>query len=133
MTFQKLSLKNSVLVTLFAGLSIIACEKEKAKAPDSNEPPLTEICDSVNFTYTANIETIIKGNCAFVGCHGGGSQSGGVNLEGYTAVAIEAKKPQLLSAIKHESGFSRMPQGRPKLSDSDIQAIECWIKQNTPQ
>lgn len=118
---------------LLAGFSIVACEKEKAKAPDSNEPSIDEICDSINFTYTADIESIIQGSCAFVGCHGGGSQSGGVNLQGYTAVANEAKKAQFLGAIKHEEGYSRMPQGRAKLSENDIQAIECWIKQNTPQ
>lgn len=135
--------KSKLKTLLFASAASIflaaisACEKDKAEPIGGGNPQDTvtqlTLCDTVNFTYTADVEPIIKGNCSFSGCHGNGSQSGGVNLNSYSSVAAEAQKAQFLGSIKHESGFSRMPQGRPKLSDEQIETIECWIKQNTPE
>lgn len=135
----KQKLKTLMLCTTItlALATIASCEKEKAEPMGDTNPQDTttqlSLCDTVNFTYTNDIEPIIKSNCAFSGCHGNGSQSGGVNLNSYTSVVAESQQTQFLGSIRHESGFSRMPQGRPKLSDSQIAKIECWIEQNTPE
>ncbi len=123
-------------ITLFLSTTI-SCEKDKAAPTDKEEPQDTTtqitLCDTVSFTYLNDVEPIIKANCSFSGCHGNGSQSGGVNLKNYASVVEETQEAQFLGSIKHESGFSPMPQGRTKLTDSQIETIECWIKQNTPE
>lgn len=136
--FQK---ENKTTFLLFALVCLIlsasiSCEKEKAEpvvVDDKDTVVQKTLCDTVNFTYTTDIKPIITANCSFSGCHGNGSQSGGVNLNSYANVVNEAQQAQFLGAIKHESGFSSMPQGRSKLSNSQIEAIECWIDQNTPE
>jgi hypothetical protein len=126
----------AIILTL--GLSTITgCEKDTAEPVDSENPQDTvtqnPLCDTVSFSYANDVEPIIKANCSFSGCHGNGSQSGGVSLKNYASVVEETQEAQFLGSIKHESGFSPMPQGRTKLTDSQIAIIECWIKQNTPE
>lgn len=115
----------------------MACEKEKALDPDdgsgNGNPSTSFICDSVTVTYTDDVRIIMSQNCAFPGCHGGGSRSGGVNLEDFAAVSAESKRPRFIGAIKHEPGFDRMPRNGGKLPDEQIEIIECWIKQNSPE
>jgi hypothetical protein len=136
---QKSNLQTLFIATIItACLAVtVGCEKEKAEPSGGGNPQDSVVqktlCDTVSFTYTTDVEPIIKANCSFSGCHGNGSQSGGVNLNSYANVVSEAQEAQFLGSIKHEAGFSRMPQGRSKLSDEQIETIECWIKQNTPE
>ena len=52
----------------------------------------------------------------------------GFKLSNYTEVKTAAEKTNWLGAIKHEDGFEAMPKGGTKLSDSQIQQLECWEK-----
>lgn len=88
-------------------------------------PPSTCVTDSMSFA--ANINPILSHNC-FV-CHSEAVNSGNVTLEGYNNVMIYVNSGQLMGAIKHQSGFSPMPQNTTPLTDCDISKIEQWIAQ----
>jgi hypothetical protein len=90
-------------------------------------PPTT--CTTDNMSFTADIHPILSYNC-FV-CHSEAANNGNVTLEGYNNVMIYVNSGQLVGAIKHQSGFTAMPQNSSPLSDCDISKIELWIAQGT--
>jgi cytochrome c553 len=87
-------------------------------------------CDSVNPTYTANIQPIINQSC--IGCHGSSGPSGGVDLTSYDRVKTQALRGSLSGTIKQSSPYSLMPPGG-KLSDCKISQVDRWIKNGMPQ
>lgn len=87
-------------------------------------------CDTGNVTYSGKVLSIIQPNC--YSCHGSGSTQGNVNLDGHTNLKVYADNGQLSAAINHKTGYTAMPQGSPKLSDCDIQVIEKWISDGSP-
>ena len=97
---------------------------------DDEEVILTvpqELCDSLDILYTQDVAPILaNAGCSGPYCHGSGT--GGVSLGDYESTKLEAARPKFLKAIKHELGASPMPKNGSKLSDMDIQIIECWIK-----
>ncbi len=82
-------------------------------------------CDTANVTYSAFVRNTIEQSC--FACHSAASNFGGVTLEGYEAVKVYVDNGRLLGAIRHEAGFSSMPQGAPKLSDCIIDRLQAWI------
>nr|MBS0037021.1 hypothetical protein [Saprospiraceae bacterium] len=88
-----------------------------------------EICDTQEVSYSGFVKPVLEDNCLI--CHNSGSNMGNVTLEGIDNVRIYSANGRLLGAIKHEPGFSPMPQGNEKLSDCQITKIEAWINQGT--
>lgn len=84
-------------------------------------------CDTLAVSYTKQLVPLLQANC--VSCHNSGNPSGGMVLSSYEDLKIAANSGRLLGAIKHETGFSPMPQGASPLSDCDIAQIEAWISQ----
>jgi cytochrome c len=90
--------------------------------------------------YTAKVKPIFDANCAR--CHGGTNHRGGLNIDtreallkgGHTGPAIvpgDPAKSLLVTLIRHEGPADdpkNMPPNKDKLSDSDIQVVEMWIK-----
>ncbi len=89
--------------------------------------------------YEEEIQPIFKANCT--SCHGG---QNGVNLTSYSAVMNsvgdqygteivvpgEPDESPLVDKIEPNPQFgSRMPQGRPSLSDDEINLIRTWIEE----
>ncbi len=83
------------------------------------------LCDTNNITYNTGIKPILQQNC--VGCHNSTLANDGVNLTTFTGVTSVVQDGRLLGSIKHQSGFSFMPQGASKLSDCKIRQVEKWI------
>ncbi len=86
-------------------------------------------CQTDDMSYLSDILPIIDTNC--YQCHDTANNFGGITLEGYSALKIYADNEQLVGAINHDSGFSFMPQGDPKLLDCEIEKIEAWVAQGT--
>ena len=90
-------------------------------------------CDTLAVTYPARIKPILENRC--YGCHSqqnapsGGS---GYNLEDPATIQQFVSNGRLLGAINHQSGFSPMPKGMPKLPDCEIKAIKTWIDNGAP-
>lgn len=81
-------------------------------------------CDSV-YTYSEFVESFIASNCK--GCHNSSNPSGGILLENFTQVQSSANS--ILSAIKHEVGFTAMPYNSAKLSACEIHNFETWVNE----
>jgi hypothetical protein len=93
-----------------------ACTKDEVTEDTPDEDCATE------YTYDADISTIINNNC--ISCHGSGTL---LRLTTYSEVVDEIDKVKA-EVITDKS----MPTTGP-LSDSDIEKINCWINQNTPK
>lgn len=82
-------------------------------------------CDSNNFTYSAAIKPMTDQYCK--GCHNAASPSGNYAFDSYAGLKKVVDNGRLLGAIKHQSGYTFMPQGGNKLSDCQILQFEKWI------
>jgi hypothetical protein len=88
-------------------------------------------CDSSNVTYSATIKRLLV-NYGCLGCHVGGTPSGGINLETHANVKAKVIDGTLFGAINHSPGFSPMPKGGNKMSQCDINKVKAWIDAGTP-
>jgi len=88
-------------------------------------------CETESVQYSDEIRLILDNSCMI--CHNAASNFGNIKLETYEQVVQRVEDGRLLGAIRHESGFSPMPQGNPKLSDCQIAQIEAWIDEGYPQ
>jgi hypothetical protein len=107
---------------LMAIISLGSCYYDVA---EELYPPTACVTD--NMSYSANIIPIIQSNCYTCHSTSAGPANGNVILEGYDEIKKYVDSGQLLGAIKWESGFSRMPQDAPQLSDCNIAKIESWV------
>tara|TARA_B100000508_G_scaffold138385_1_gene134339 strand:+ start:20504 stop:20863 length:360 start_codon:yes stop_codon:yes gene_type:complete len=111
-----------ILIFIATTFILVSCRKDKVQ-----EVTITpEECPET-ISYTNDIQPFLDINCSTSGCHDSNTGSAGYVLEQHSQVEEHAEI--ILSVIRHESGFSAMPQGGPKLPDSTIQKMECWIGQ----
>lgn len=82
-------------------------------------------CDTNTFTYSGAVSKIVTKYCT--GCHSGAAAPKGIQLDNYNGVQAVAANGQLLGAVRHDAGYTPMPQGGNKLSDCEIRQIEKWI------
>jgi hypothetical protein len=85
------------------------------------------MCDTLELTYTDDIQPIFEANC--YECHNSGYQSGGFNSQDTLEIAYEIDRGVLLNAIKRVSGYPQMPKDREKLQDCLIKKIEVWNRE----
>jgi uncharacterized membrane protein len=110
--------------------SVPACQSKKATkvTPGLTEtkPETSSRCgDSV--TYIAQVKAIIDNNCA-LSCHSARSHYAGIDLSTYEMVKAEAQKPRFMGSLNHIGVYSPMPKKSPKLSDSTLLVLSCWIE-----
>lgn len=82
-------------------------------------------CDTVSVTYSLVVEPIIANNC--YACHSALAPTSGIPLEGYPNLKAQVDNERLIGAIRHESGYSPMPQNAPALSECSLLKIEKWV------
>lgn len=87
-------------------------------------------CDTAVFTYSAVIQPVMNTYCR--GCHNTAIANGGFNFETYNGVLNAVAAGSLLPAIRHESGYTAMPQGGNKLPDCRIRQFEKWVASGAP-
>lgn len=118
-----MKLKLALFSLVIISLAVLSCKKEKAQG----EPEPTPAPTSVSFA--TDVQPIFQASCGTGGsCHGAGARG---NADGKVyethAGASAVDGPVTLGAIKHEAGFSQMPQIGGKLSNDKIAKIEAWI------
>lgn len=84
-------------------------------------------CSTTNMSYVTDINPILQQNC--FSCHSASVNNGNVTLEGYNQLIPYVNNGHLVGTIKHQSGFSPMPQNSSPLSDCEIAKIEQWVIQ----
>ena len=110
-------------LSFFLFLFIVNCSKDKA-LPTNNTN--NNICDSVDsVSFSNDIEPILNGNGCY-GCHSSTSPL----FNDYNTVYNN--KEDILLAIQHDLSKSPMPKGMPKLNDSLINKVYCWIENGAP-
>jgi hypothetical protein len=124
MKFKPIS--NLAILGLLLSLMTTGCYYDKAY----ELIPGTEPCDTVNYAFYENVTPILDQNC--VECHHTTFAAGGVNLENYDGVKQTVNNGTLLGSIRHEQGFSPMPDGAPQLDPCTIRTIELWIDDGAP-
>lgn len=93
----------------------------------------TENCEATaeatlttGINYTDNIASIINTNCAISGCHAGGQSPSLTNFDEVSRSSSRVlARASARSMPPRSSGLS--------LSDEEIQLIECWVEDGTPQ
>ncbi|HRZ76370.1 MAG TPA: hypothetical protein P5248_03325 [Bacteroidales bacterium] len=88
-------------------------------------------CDTLNNTYSGAIAKLMADNCN--ACHGGSNPEAGILTDNYADLQALAQSGKLAGAVNHQGGFSPMPKGARKLSVCDLQRINLWIDNGTPQ
>ena len=88
-------------------------------------------CTGQTPTYNNDIKAIYDANCATSGCHNSQYHPSGIDLSTY-AGATAANNDAILGSVEHDAGYSAMPQGAGKLSDTQIKKIYCWMQNNKP-
>jgi len=87
-------------------------------------------------TFETRIRPLLAANC--YGCHAA-AQSGGLRLDsreallkgGNSGAAIIPGQPDaslLIQAVSHTQQRLKMPQGKPKLKDEEIEALRQWVR-----
>lgn len=87
-------------------------------------------CNNTKVTFTTHIAPLVSNNCQ--SCHNNSMMNGNISLEGYENIKAQAENGNLVGAVDHQPGFTPMPQGQPKLPACEIEAIQKWIDNGTP-
>lgn len=82
-------------------------------------------CDTLNRSYSQDIAPIFNDYCTV--CHNTASPSAGYDLSTHSGVVAALNTNRLLGSIRHDSGFSPMPQGGGKMTDCEIEQLEAWV------
>ena len=96
---------------------------------EENLYPKSE-CVTTDLSFEADIMPILERNC--YSCHSAAANTANVTLEGHGQLLQHISNGRLLGAIRHDPGFTPMPQGAPKLIACDIDKIEQWVSDGAP-
>lgn len=116
-------------ILLFICFAIAACTKPTPNTDYTATADCSVLIDSLN-TYTHTVKNIFDAHCAYSPCHDAGTAKKKIALDSYSgAVAAVNKYPtKFLCAIHQDAGTKAMPLNLPKLADSLILKIDCWVK-----
>ncbi len=106
-----------------------SCTKPTPNTDYMSAANCTVLIDSLN-TYTHSVKAIFNSHCAYSPCHDANTAKKKVILDSYAgSVAAVNKFPtKFLCSIHQDAGTVAMPKGAPKLADSLILKIDCWVK-----
>ena len=111
----------------------VSCSKDDNGVDYTANADCTAIVATDN-TYNNTIKVILdNNNCSDAGCHDAITAAVGVDLTDYTKTKKAFESKDVLCSIHHGSGCEPMPQGGSKMSDSDINKIDCWVKNGYAQ
>ena len=116
---------------IIAALLIFAVSACKEPEPT---PLVQGSCDNINYTFS-DVQYIFENNC--IGCHAyGGEALAAGDFSSYQGVeaALNADQFTFLSQVRWEMSDSdyNMPPTE-KMSNDDVQKLECWIEAGYPQ
>ncbi|MGZ3820449.1 MAG: hypothetical protein ACXVB6_07650 [Mucilaginibacter sp.] len=94
-------------------------------------PQQTGSCVPTTVTYSVNVTGILTTNC--YSCHSGNAAAGGgIKLDTYATLKVYITNGQLMNSINHTGSLPAMPLNAAQLSSCDINTIQAWINNNTP-
>jgi hypothetical protein len=127
-------------------IALAACSDNGDDSPTNSNPPPGG--GSSNVSFATDIKPILETRCAIPNCHGSGAIKSGLNMgaASYATVtsitgfsgtkfitAGNANASTFYLKTKNPPSFgSRMPEGGPFLSDTQVQNIMTWINDGAP-
>lgn len=88
-------------------------------------------CDTAGvISYSATLVPILQNNC--IGCHSGGSPSGGLNFTDFATFQQAALNGRVQGAMSGASGFAVMPPAGNLLPACNVQQINKWVAAGAP-
>jgi len=102
------------------------CTNDNEEDLYSNTPVVE--CKSTNISYNTDVKPILDLNCAFSGCHGAQSASGGINLSSPESIQ-QISAELIINSINHAPNAYAMPPTGQKLSNCNIQLITNWLNE----
>lgn len=125
--------KHGILMTVGCLLALFACKHEPIIPEESTD----NSCDPDTVYFQVDILPILRSNCAFSGCHGGGSSQKGVELSNYANVISTTEvlpgdpaESDLYELITETDPDKRMPKPpNAPLDSTQIALIRKWIEQ----
>ena len=91
-------------------------------------------CDTSVVTWSADIKPIIENRC--YECHSGSNPISGRNFDTYDGFVFwvnytnnPGEPGRVYGAVNRLSGYSWMPNGRPKLPQCELDKINKWIRE----
>lgn len=116
-------------LAVIATIGVTACTASKVSttSKDAPAPKVSEACANSSYTYAEDVKQIIDKNCAG-SCHSAEKKASGIDLSTYENVKAEANKERFMMSLKHEGAYTPMPKKSPKLSDSTLNVLSCWIE-----
>ena len=112
-----------------AGLLLSSCVSDKIE-PINNDLTSKLDCGTAVYSFSMDIQPIFINSCATTSCHSSSTNAGGFITETYSE--ISSNDVLFLKTIKQEAGVIAMPFYAPKLDDSLILKIECWMADGSP-
>ena len=126
-----------ILLILFPVFIISSCgdDEEEVEDPLTGDPYLDAVdCTNEIPTFAINIQPIIDASCATSLCHNNESMANDMTMEGYDNAKTACETFNVLCAINQDnSDCVSMPLNADKLSDKEILAISCWMKNDFPE
>jgi hypothetical protein len=119
---SKISLLFLITIAVF-----IACKKNKYVTRYTK----TATCNNITPTYSTSVKAMLDINCNTAGCHTSVSKRGGIQLDTYLTAKNDFQNGKSLCTVYHDC--KPMPQSKPKMSDSDIKLLTCWVKNGCPE
>jgi len=102
---------------------------------DSEEhlyPKLSTPCDDTVVTFSGTVTSIMQ---PCLSCHSNANalnEGGAIKLQNYADVIKMVTNGKLMGSITHANGFIPMPNGGGKLVDCEINQLQKWIDNGTP-
>jgi hypothetical protein len=127
---MKILLRSVFYSTLLIASFVVSTLVVPTGCKNYNAVDLYPPCDTLNVTYSGDIQPIIAANC--LPCHSVVNQFGGVILAVLDSARIVARNGLLLKAVTHQTGVVPMPLGGAMLPDCDIAKIRRWISLGEP-
>ncbi|MEM9024265.1 MAG: cytochrome c [Bacteroidota bacterium] len=103
---------------------IHACTDDKMEI----EVPVAGECDTIQASFSNDVNPIIQSRCAIPGCHVGGTTANGVYLT-YDGVFEKVSNGSLINRVVVQR---TMPPSGPALTDEEIRTFRCWIESGGP-
>jgi hypothetical protein len=123
---ERRMIKYKLFVLVLISMVVTSCyyDNEEYLYPGLNG------CDVTAVSFSQHIEPVISNTCT--SCHTGAGASAGIRLANHTEIVAAINTGRFMGAVKHEAGFSPMPQGAPKLDECSVKRLEAWIAAGMP-
>lgn len=87
-------------------------------------------CKTDEISFEREIKPILANNCLV--CHSAAANLGNITLQTHEDIIPYIQNGSLLGSVRHDAGFSPMPENTSRINDCSISQIESWIEAGAP-